>query len=132
MFVAGIIWGKLALNWFTTYSTLHAFLAYLPRIPTSGPPNFQDSKRKLDLFEIVFIFIENADATPPHLDVFMRLGSPADVPGSLQFLCKGGAQPMHENTLPNRLECSAKARQNTNFGQPEGHLCMILGCSGRP
>ena len=37
--------------------------------------------------------IENADATPPHLDVLVRLGSSADLPGSLKFLCEGVAQP---------------------------------------
>ena len=59
--------------------------------------------------------LENADATPPHLDVFMRLGSSADLLGSLQFPCKGGAQLMHENTLPNRVEHSVKDGLRTTF-----------------
>ena len=66
--------------------------------------------------------IENADATPPHLDVFVRLGSSSDLPGSLQFLCKGGAQPMHDNTLPNDLKYNAKAHQTIDFGEPEAHF----------
>ena len=35
------------------------------------------------------IIIENADATPPHLDVFVRLGSSVGVHGSLQFFAFG-------------------------------------------
>ena len=58
----------------------------------------------LFVYLLIIISIENADATPPHLDVFLRLGSSADLPGFLQFLCKGGAQPMHKNTCRNRLK----------------------------
>ena len=36
-------------------------------------------------------FIENADATPPHLDVFLHLGCSGDLLGTLQFLCIGVA-----------------------------------------
>ena len=31
--------------------------------------------------------IENADATPPHLDVFVRLGSSGDLLGVLKVIC---------------------------------------------
>ena len=78
------------------------------------------------------LHIENADATPPHLDVFMRLGSSADLHGSLQDLCKGGAQLMHEHTSPNRLECTAKAGPNTNSGQPKGIFGRFWSALGVP
>ena len=32
---------------------------------------------------------ENADATPPHLDVFVRLGGLDDMLGFLKFICHG-------------------------------------------
>ena len=33
------------------------------------------------------VVIENADATPPHLDVFLHLGCSGDLLGSLKFVC---------------------------------------------
>ena len=36
-----------------------------------------------------FVVIENADATPPHLDVLLRLGGSLAVHGSLQFFAFG-------------------------------------------
>jgi hypothetical protein len=35
------------------------------------------------------MLIENADATPPHLDVLLRLGGSLGVRGSLQFFALG-------------------------------------------
>ena len=36
-----------------------------------------------------FLIIENADATPPHLDVFVRLGSSVEMLCSLHFFALG-------------------------------------------
>ena len=68
--------------------------------------------------------IENADATPPHLDVFLRVCvcSSADLLVSLQILCKGSAQPIHENAFLNPLKCRVKAYQNNHCGEPEGRF----------
>ena len=87
-------------------------------------PKVQNSQPIIEfcIFNLGGDLIENADATPPHLDVFVRLGSSSDLPGSLQFLCKGGAQPVHDNTLPNDLKYNAKANQNIDFGEPEAHF----------
>ena len=38
-------------------------------------------------FLVLPTLIENADATPPHLDVLVRLGDSVVLHGSLQFLC---------------------------------------------
>ena len=38
---------------------------------------------------MVKVVIENADATPPHLDVILRLGSSVGMHGSLQFFALG-------------------------------------------
>ena len=38
---------------------------------------------------LLFVFIENADATPPHLDVLLRLDGSAGVHGSLQVFAFG-------------------------------------------
>ena len=40
------------------------------------------------------MYIENADATPPHLKFFLRLGSPDGVHGSLQFFAFGLLSPI--------------------------------------
>ena len=39
--------------------------------------------------QATFNTIENADATPPHLEVTLRLGSSDGVQGSLQFFAFG-------------------------------------------
>ena len=50
--------------------------------------------------------------------VFCAWVAPAGSPGPLLFLCRGGAQPMHETSFPNRFDYSAKAYQNNMFGSP--------------
>ena len=40
-------------------------------------------------FVLLVYFIENADATPPHLEVFVRLGCCGDLHGCLQFFALG-------------------------------------------
>ena len=37
----------------------------------------------------IYIYIENAHATPPHLDVIVHLGSSSGMHGSLQFFAFG-------------------------------------------
>ena len=37
----------------------------------------------------IYIYIENAHATPPHLDVILHLGSSGGMHGSLQFFAFG-------------------------------------------
>ena len=41
------------------------------------------------------LFIENADATPPHPDVVVRLGSSGDMLGILKFICHGALSLMY-------------------------------------
>ena len=36
---------------------------------------------------VVVVVVENADATPPHLNVFLHLGCSGDLLGSLKFVC---------------------------------------------
>ena len=38
---------------------------------------------------VLFVFIENADATPPHLDVIVRLGSSVEMLCYLHFFALG-------------------------------------------
>ena len=42
-----------------------------------------------DIYIYIYIYIENAHATPPHLDVILHLGSSGGMHGSLQFFAFG-------------------------------------------
>ena len=46
----------------------------------------------MDMHGFTLVYIENADATPPHLDVSLRFGISVDTLGILKFICHGGAQ----------------------------------------
>ena len=53
----------------------------------SGPGITGHSKPSLLL--IFIVIIENADATPPHLDVFCALGKLRHMLGFMKFICCG-------------------------------------------
>ena len=47
------------------------------------------------LLQGILNLIENADATPPHPDVVVRLGSPGDMLGIVKFTCHGALSWMY-------------------------------------
>ena len=64
---------------------IHRLLPILLIMQNRSPRRFPVSLASTGIY--IYIYIENADATPPHLDVFVRLGSSGDLLGVLKVIC---------------------------------------------